>query len=81
MPVAVARVLHYSDAASLLSMGLIRNLFWFSLFLVSAFGFTVLFEHGTDNYFDNAKKEYDYLSQMAGMQPAKKADESEKIYK
>ncbi|HEX8295770.1 MAG TPA: hypothetical protein VF593_05685 [Chthoniobacteraceae bacterium] len=62
-------------------MGLIRNLFWFSLFLLSAFGFTVLFEHGTDRYFDNAKKEFDYLSQMVGMAPKKKADESERLYR
>ncbi len=61
-------------------MALIRKLFWFSLFVVSAFAFTVLFEHGTSNYFENARKEYDYLSQMVGAKPARKADDSHKLY-
>ena len=60
-------------------MSLIRTLFWFTLFLVSTFAFTVLFEHGTTNYFDNAKKEYDYLSKMIGLQPVKKKDASDQI--
>jgi hypothetical protein len=47
-------------------MALIRTLFWFSLFILATFGFTVLFEHGTSNYFKNAKKEYEYLSKMVG---------------
>lgn len=61
-------------------MGLIRKLFWFSLFVVSAFGFTVLFEHGTSDYFENARKEFDYLSQMMGVKPERKTDESSKLY-
>lgn len=61
-------------------MGLIRKLFWFSLFLVATFGFTVLFEHGTRDYLENARKEYDYLTQMAGLKPAKKEDDSHRLY-
>ena len=61
-------------------MALIRKLFWFTLFLVSAFAFTVLFEHGTTDYFENARKEYDYLSVMLGTKPQRKADESQKLY-
>jgi hypothetical protein len=62
-------------------MSLIRTLFWLSLFILSTFGFTVLFEHGTDDYFANAKKEKEYLMQMAGMKPEKKADGSDKLLK
>ena len=61
-------------------MALIRKLFWFSLFVLCAFAFTVMFEHGTQNYFENARKEYDYLSQMLGMKPERKADESDKAF-
>lgn len=61
-------------------MALIRKLFWFSLFVVSAFAFTVLFEHGTGDYFENARKEYDYLSQMVGAKPTRKADDSQKHF-
>jgi hypothetical protein len=55
-------------------MSLIRTLFWFTLFLTATFGFTVLFEHGTTNYFENAKKEADYLQKMFGMKVERKAD-------
>jgi hypothetical protein len=61
-------------------MALIRKLFWFSLFLVTAFAFTVLFEHGTSDYMENARKEFDYLSQMVGTKPERKGDESHKLY-
>jgi hypothetical protein len=60
-------------------MALIRSLFWFALFLAATFGFTVLFEHGTTDYFANAKKEKEYLMKMAGMGVAKKADDSDKL--
>ena len=53
-------------------MSLIRTLFWFGLFIVATFGFTVLFEHGTDDYFANAKKEKEYLMKMAGINADKK---------
>ncbi len=60
-------------------MATLRSLFWFTLFLASTFAFTVLFEHGTSDFQNNAKKEYDYLSQMFGAKPQKKKDESEKL--
>lgn len=60
-------------------MALLRSLFWFTLFLAATFAFTVLFEHGTTDFENNSKKEYDYLSQMFGTKPQKKKDESEKI--
>ena len=59
-------------------MALIRSLFWFTLFLAATFAFTVLFEHGTSDFQNNSKKEYDYLSQMVGAKPQKKKDESDK---
>lgn len=55
-------------------MSLIRSLLWFALFLVATFGFTVLFEHGTDNYFENAKTEKEYLLKMISSAPEKKPD-------
>ena len=61
-------------------MALLRKLFWFSLFVLSAFAFTVLFEHGPSDYMENARKEFDYLSQMSGVKPARKTDESHKLY-
>ncbi len=42
-------------------MSLIRKLFWLTLFLVATFGFVVLFEHGTDNYLENAQAEFENL--------------------
>jgi len=39
-------------------------LFWVALFLVSTFAFTVLFEHGTHNYFANAQREWSSLTQF-----------------
>ena len=60
-------------------MATLRTLFWFTLFLASTFTFTVLFEHGTADFQNNAKKEFDYLSAMVGAKPEKKKDESDKI--
>lgn len=60
-------------------MAAIRTLFWFALFLACTFAFTVLFEHGTTDFEKNAKKEFDYLSEMVGAKPAKKKDESDKV--
>ncbi|HET6409167.1 MAG TPA: hypothetical protein VFG14_14860 [Chthoniobacteraceae bacterium] len=39
-------------------MALIRNLFWFAIFVVSTFVFTVIFEHGISNFGGNAEVEY-----------------------
>ena len=60
-------------------MATIRTLFWFTVFIAFTFAFTVLFEHGPKDFKKNAIKEYDYLSQMIGAKPVKKADDSEKI--
>ena len=47
-------------------MALIRLAFWGSLFVLSTFAFTVLFEHGPMGYFANAKKEKETLMVMFG---------------
>ena len=60
-------------------MATLRTLFWFALFLGCTFAFTVIFEHGTSVFSNNAKKEFDYLSKMIGTKPVKKKDESDKI--
>ena len=60
-------------------MATLRSLFWFALFLVCTFAFTVLFEHGPSDFQNNAKKEFDYLSQMVGTKPVKKKDDSDKL--
>jgi len=39
-------------------MGLLRGLFWFSLFLVLTFCFVVLFEYGPRDFANGAQKEY-----------------------
>ena len=60
-------------------MGLIRSLFWFTVFIASTFAFTVLFEHGPMNYFDNAKKEKETLMGMMGKKVERKSDGSDKL--
>ncbi|MEA3212974.1 MAG: hypothetical protein QOE70_6031 [Chthoniobacter sp.] len=60
-------------------MALFRMLFWLTLFLAATFAFTVLFEHGTTDFVNNAKKEADYLAQMAGAKVERKKDQSDKI--
>lgn len=59
-------------------MALIRFTFWGSLFVLATFGFTVLFEHGPSDYFANAKKEKDTLSELFGKKVERKADGSDK---
>jgi hypothetical protein len=46
-------------------MALIRNIFWFAVFLGSTFAFTVLFEHGPNNFAQNAREEAQVLKAMA----------------
>ena len=60
-------------------MNLIRNLFWFAVFLAATFAFTVLFEHGPMNFGDNAKKEMEGLTKLYGTKIEKKKDESDKL--
>jgi hypothetical protein len=60
-------------------MALIRFLFWATIFVASAFAFTVLFEHGPTNFVDNAKKEKEALVAMFGKKIDRKKDESDKL--
>jgi hypothetical protein len=60
-------------------MGLIRSLFWFSIFIASTFAFTVLFEHGPMNFPDNAKKEFETLSKYYNAKVEKQKDASDKL--
>ncbi|RYD73492.1 MAG: hypothetical protein EOP84_21445 [Verrucomicrobiaceae bacterium] len=45
-------------------MGLIRTIFWFAVFVIATFAFTVLFEHGTTNYVQNAEREFSALKKQ-----------------
>lgn len=60
-------------------MALIRNIFWFAIFLASTFAFTVLFEHGPTDFANNAKKEADTLKAMAGVKPERQKDGSDRL--
>ncbi|HZJ14662.1 MAG TPA: hypothetical protein VFD27_06415 [Chthoniobacteraceae bacterium] len=60
-------------------MNLIRNLFWFAVFLAATFAFTVLFEHGPTNFGNNAKKEMDGLTKMINTKIEKPKDDSDKL--
>ena len=62
-------------------MGLIRTLFWFVVFVISTFAFTVLFEHGTTNYMVNAQREFDSLKKLYDQKVDRKGDQSDKILK
>jgi len=60
-------------------MALIRKLFWVALFIISTFGFVVLFDYGTTNYMQNAQTEFQNLKKLVGWQPKPKADDSDKV--
>jgi len=60
-------------------MGLIRLIFWTAIFLASTFAFTVLFEHGTSNYVENAQKEWKSLQSLYSAKVQRKQDGSEKL--
>ena len=60
-------------------MALLRFAFWGALFVLSAFAFTVLFEHGPMNYFEDAKKEKETLMGMMGKKVERKTDSSDKL--
>jgi hypothetical protein len=60
-------------------MALIRFLFWTTIFLASAFAFTVLFEHGPTNFVENAKAEKEALTGMFGKKIDRKKDDSDKL--
>ena len=60
-------------------MALLRTLFWFALFVVATFAFTVLFEHGPRNFQENAKKEWELLQKLYSSKLERKKDQSDKI--
>jgi len=60
-------------------MALIRFLFWASIFLLSAFAFTVLFEHGPANFVENSKEEWGAIQGMWGKKIERKKDQSDKL--
>lgn len=62
-------------------MGLIRTLFWFAVFIVATFAFTVLFEHGTTNYMANAQREFETLKKLYSKEVERKGDQSDKLLK
>jgi hypothetical protein len=56
-------------------MALIRLIFWVALFVVSTFVFTVIFEHGFNDFSTNAQQELVTLKKMYGEKAdQKKAD-------
>ena len=58
--------------------GLFRKAFWLVLFVLSTFAFTVLFEHGTGNFQENARVEYQKLKKLVNTQLGRPKDESDK---
>lgn len=58
-------------------MVLFRKLFWIAFFLVATFGFVVLFEHGTTNYVENAKTEFEALKESYAKPVERKEDTSD----
>jgi hypothetical protein len=59
-------------------MALIKSIFWFVLFLVATFVFTVIFEHGFDDFSGNAQREFDALQKIATSNLSQKKDTSDK---
>ena len=57
-------------------MSLIRGLFWLVLFVFFAFCFVVLFEHGTSDFSNGFKTEFEKVKTFVvqASQPAKKTD-------
>lgn len=62
-------------------MDLLRKLFWIALTAVFTFGFIVLYENGTVNYVDNAKRQFEEIRANFNTQPVKKkGDVSDKLH-
>ncbi len=59
-------------------MGLIRKIFWVLLTFVFAFFFSILFEHGTDNFQKNVESEFKSLKKLVERNP-KPTDKSDSI--
>jgi len=66
---------------TLAAMSLIRGLFWFCLFVFFAFCFVVLFEHGTSDFSNGFKVEFNkaktYVMEIANS-PKKKDEKGKK---
>lgn len=60
-------------------MALIRKLFWFILFLIATFCFVVLFEHGYEDFPQNAQAEFENLKELYEKRIERRADESNTI--
>jgi hypothetical protein len=58
---------------------LFRKIFWLALFLCATFAFVVLFEHGTTNYLENARVEFQKLKQFIGSKIERPEDQSDKV--
>lgn len=54
-------------------MSLLRKLFWIGLTAVWTFGFMVLYENGTTNYADNAKRQFEEVRVLFNGKPIKKS--------
>ena len=61
-------------------MSLLRGLFWFALFVFFAFCFVVLFEHGTSDFSNGFKTEFQKVKTyvVEWNKPAKKDDKAKK---
>ena len=75
---AAACQLRYTSP-NLPDMALLRFAFWTTVFLLSTFAFTVLFERGPFDYFNNAKKEAEALQNLFVKKVERRADESHKV--
>lgn len=58
-------------------MALIRNLFWFALFVFFTFSFVVLFEYGPSDFVPGFQKEFQRVKTFVeqSVKPAKKKKE------
>jgi hypothetical protein len=52
-------------------MALVRNIFWFGLFILLTFCFIVLFEYGPRDFKNGAQKEYGRLKSVLVKQTSK----------
>ena len=60
-------------------MALLRSIFWFALFIAATFAFTVIFEHGFENFSKNAEKEYTLLKGYVQGKVKRPLDTSDKL--
>ncbi len=60
-------------------MGLIRSLFWFMVFVMFTFAFTVIFEHGVGNFSNDARQEFELFKRIYASKPGPKSDKSDEL--